>query len=31
VFDGHNDTRWRRAMQKMHIDPLSLSPLAGHA
>jgi putative transcriptional regulator len=31
VFDGHNDTRWRRAMQKLHIDPWSLSPVAGHA
>lgn len=31
VFDAHNHTRWRRAMQKLHIDPLSLSPAAGHA
>ncbi|GAB0118212.1 UPF0301 protein [Acidisoma sp. 7E03] len=31
VFDGEDGTRWRRAMQKMHIDPLALSPLAGHA
>lgn len=31
VFDAENDTRWRRAMQKLHIDPWSLSPLAGHA
>jgi len=31
VFDDQDETRWRRAMQKLHIDPLSLSPLAGHA
>lgn len=31
VFDDRDETRWRRAMQKLHIDPLSLSPLAGHA
>jgi putative transcriptional regulator len=31
VFDADNDTRWRRAMQKLHIDPLLLSPTAGHA
>lgn len=31
VFDGQDETRWRRAMQKLHIDPISLSPLAGHA
>ena len=31
VFDADNATRWRRAMQKLHIDPASLSPVAGHA
>ncbi len=31
IFDSDNDTRWRRAMGKLHIDPLSLSPTAGHA
>jgi putative transcriptional regulator len=31
VFTGDNDTRWRRAMQKLHVDPALLSPTAGHA
>ncbi len=31
VFDADNDTRWRRAMQKLHVDPALLSPTAGHA
>jgi putative transcriptional regulator len=31
IFDPDNKTRWRRAMGKLHIDPLSLSPTAGHA
>jgi putative transcriptional regulator len=31
VFKGDNDTRWRRAMQKMHVDPALLSSTAGHA
>jgi len=31
VFDGANETRWRRAMQKLHVDPALLSPTAGHA
>ena len=31
VFEGDNETRWRRAMQKLHVDPALLSPNAGHA
>jgi putative transcriptional regulator len=31
VFDGDNDTKWRRALGKLHIDPLLLSDAAGHA
>jgi putative transcriptional regulator len=31
VFDADNETRWRRAMQKLHVDPALLSPTAGHA
>jgi putative transcriptional regulator len=31
VFTGDNETRWRRAMQKLHVDPALLSPVAGHA
>lgn len=31
VFDGDADTKWRRALAKLHIDPLLLSGDAGHA
>ncbi|WP_419759609.1 YqgE/AlgH family protein [Acidisoma sp.] len=31
VFEGDNETRWRRAMQKLHVDPALLSLTAGHA
>lgn len=31
IFNAENETRWRRALQKLHIDPLLLSPTAGHA
>jgi putative transcriptional regulator len=31
VFKGDNETRWRRAMGKLHVDPALLSPIAGHA
>ena len=31
VFDGDDDTKWRRALAKLHIDPLLLSGAAGHA
>lgn len=31
VFDGDHDTKWRRALAKLHIDPLLLSGAAGHA
>ena len=31
VFGGGHATQWRRALAKMKIDPLLLSPAAGHA
>jgi putative transcriptional regulator len=31
VFDGDDDTKWRRALGKLNIDPLLLSGAAGHA
>jgi putative transcriptional regulator len=31
VFGGDNDTKWRQALAKLHIDPLLLSGAAGHA
>jgi putative transcriptional regulator len=31
VFDGDDDTKWRRAFGKLNIDPLLLSDVAGHA
>jgi putative transcriptional regulator len=31
VFDGDHDTKWRRALAKLNIDPLLLSDAAGHA
>jgi putative transcriptional regulator len=31
VFDGGHDTKWRRALGKLKIDPLLLSGVAGHA
>jgi putative transcriptional regulator len=31
VFDGEHNTKWRRALAKLHIDPLLLSGAAGHA
>jgi putative transcriptional regulator len=31
VFDGDHDTKWRRALGKLNIDPLLLSGVAGHA
>ena len=31
VFDPDNDTKWRRALGKLRIDPLLLSGVAGHA
>ena len=30
VFGGGHDTHWRRALAKLHVDPLLLSPAAGH-
>ncbi len=31
VFSDHHDTKWRRALGLLHIDPLLLSETAGHA
>ena len=31
LFDPNHDTKWRRALAKLHIDPLLLSDVAGHA
>src|SRR3984957_9182032 len=31
LFDDGHDTKWRRALAKLHIDPLLLSDMAGHA
>ena len=31
LFDGDYDTKWRRALGILHIDPLLLSGVAGHA
>jgi putative transcriptional regulator len=30
VFDEDHDTKWRRALAKLRIDPGSLSGAAGH-
>lgn len=31
LFDSEHDTKWRRALGKLRIDPLLLSDAAGHA
>jgi putative transcriptional regulator len=31
LFDADHDTKWRRALAKLHVDPLLLSGVAGHA
>lgn len=31
LFDDGHDTKWRRALGKLKIDPLLLSDIAGHA
>ena len=31
LFDSEHDTKWRRALAKLRIDPLLLSDAAGHA
>jgi putative transcriptional regulator len=31
VFDDDYDTKWRRALAALHVDPLALSNAAGHA
>jgi putative transcriptional regulator len=31
LFDTDHETKWRRALAKLHVDPLLLSDVAGHA
>jgi putative transcriptional regulator len=31
LFDSDHDTKWRRALAKLHVDPVLLSDVAGHA
>ncbi|MBU6497837.1 MAG: YqgE/AlgH family protein [Rhodospirillales bacterium] len=31
VFDAADDTKWRRALAKLHVDPVQLSSVAGRA
>jgi putative transcriptional regulator len=31
LFDADDDTKWRRALAALHVDPLLLSGIAGHA
>ncbi len=31
LFDGDHDTKWRRALALLHVDPLMLSDASGHA
>jgi putative transcriptional regulator len=31
LFDADHDTKWRRALGVLHVDPLLLSDAAGHA
>jgi putative transcriptional regulator len=31
IFDAKHDTKWRRALAKLKVDPLLLSDAAGHA
>jgi len=31
LFDGASDTKWRRALAALHVDPAWLSAQAGHA
>ncbi len=31
LFDANHGTKWRRALAKLNVDPLLLSPVAGHA
>ena len=31
VFDAEHDSKWRRALARLRIDPLALSSMAGHA
>ena len=31
LFDAAHDTKWRRALAKLNVDPLLLSDAAGHA
>jgi putative transcriptional regulator len=31
LFDSDHETKWRRALAKLRVDPMLLSPTAGHA
>ncbi|GAL13994.1 UPF0301 protein YqgE [Vibrio astriarenae] len=31
IFDTPNDEKWRKAVEKLGIDPAQLSSIAGHA
>lgn len=31
LFDSEHETKWRRALGVLHVDPLALSGVAGHA
>jgi putative transcriptional regulator len=31
IFDGDHDTKWQRALAKLHVDPLLLSSTSGRA
>ena len=31
LFDADHETKWRRALAKLRVDPLLLSDVAGHA
>jgi putative transcriptional regulator len=31
LFDANHDSKWRRALAKLHIDPVMLSASVGHA
>ena len=31
IFGGEDETRWRRALAKLRVDPLLVSPVAGRA
>jgi putative transcriptional regulator len=31
IFDGNHNTKWQRALAKLHVDPLLLSSTSGRA